>query len=212
MIKSEKLWDFLANKYDKTEQNLEHIFIKIHENTKKFILPNDIVLDYACGTGTLSVDIANHVKEIHAVDISSKMLEIARSKADERKIKNINFVKAVISDGQFKQESYDVILAFGLLHLLEDCQQVIKRIYDLLKPGGLFISSTPCLGEKMTFVTKLKFYPPLLISKTGLIPQHLTRFKISELDELIGKENFQIIETEKIFYKLTAYFMVAKKN
>jgi ubiquinone/menaquinone biosynthesis C-methylase UbiE len=211
MIKSEKFWDFLANKYDKTEKDLEHIYIRIHENTKKYLHPNDIVLDYGCGTGTLSVDIANQVKEIQAIDISSKMLEIARSKADESNIKNINFVKAVITDGQFKQQSFDVILAFGLLHLLEDCPEVIKRIYDLLKLGGLFISSTPCLGEKMTFITKLKFYPPLLLSKINFIRQHFTRFKISDLNELIGKENFQMVETEKIYHKLTAYFMVVNK-
>jgi 2-polyprenyl-3-methyl-5-hydroxy-6-metoxy-1,4-benzoquinol methylase len=103
-----------------------------------------------------------------------------------------------------------VILAFGILHLLEDNKQVIQRITELLKPGGLFISSTPCLAEKMTLLTKLQFYPYLLLYKMGLIPS-MKRFKISELDDLIATGNFQIVEKEIIYYTITGYFNVAKK-
>jgi 2-polyprenyl-3-methyl-5-hydroxy-6-metoxy-1,4-benzoquinol methylase len=39
-------------------------------------------------------------------------------------------------------------------NLLEDNQQVMQRITELLKPGGLFISTTPCLKEKLAFSNK----------------------------------------------------------
>jgi 2-polyprenyl-3-methyl-5-hydroxy-6-metoxy-1,4-benzoquinol methylase len=41
-----------------------------------------------------------------------------------------------------------VILAFHVLHLLEDTQEVVQRMHELLKPGGLFVSATACMGEK----------------------------------------------------------------
>jgi 2-polyprenyl-3-methyl-5-hydroxy-6-metoxy-1,4-benzoquinol methylase len=210
--KSEKFWDFVANKYDKTEKHLEPIFLKIHNNIKRHLNKSDILLDYGCGTGTISIEIANHVKEIRAIDISTKMLDIAKRKASEHNIENVDFIQTTIFDERFTKDSFDVILAIGLLHLLKDNKQNIKRIADLLKPGGLFISSTPCLAEKMTFLTKLQFYPVFLLIKLGLIPGYMKRFKISELNSLVSSGNLQIIETEKIFHTLTAYYIVTKKN
>src|SRR5512145_2699392 len=136
--KSEKFWDFVAIKYDKTEKNLEPIFLKIHNNIKQHLHKSDILLDYGCGTGTISIEIANHVKEIRAIDISTKMLDIAKRKAGEHNIENVDFIQTTIFDERFTKDSFDVILAIGLLHLLKDNKQNIKRIADLLKPGGLF--------------------------------------------------------------------------
>jgi len=209
-MKPEKFWDKMANKLDQTEKRLEQIFIKVVKNTKKYLKVTDIVLDYGCGTGLICNEIAGNVKKIYAIDISSKMLPIAKGRAVERNIDNIDFAQANIFDTRYQRESFDVILAFGILHLLEDNREVIQRITELLKPGGLFISSTPCLAEKMTLLTKFQFYPYLLLDKIGLIPP-MKRFKISELNDLIATGNLQMVETEKIYYKLTGYFYVAKK-
>ena len=76
MNKPEKFWDGASKNYDKTEERFEYIHSKSRENTKKYLDSSNVVLDYGCGTGTTSCEIANHVKEIHAIDISSKMIEI----------------------------------------------------------------------------------------------------------------------------------------
>ena len=86
--KSENFWDFVANKYDRTEKHLEPIFLKIHKNIKQHLNKSDILIDYGCGTGTISIEIANYVKEISAIDISTKMLDIAKRKAGEHNIEN----------------------------------------------------------------------------------------------------------------------------
>jgi 2-polyprenyl-3-methyl-5-hydroxy-6-metoxy-1,4-benzoquinol methylase len=209
-MKSEKFWDKMASTLDKTEKSLEQIFARVLKNTQKYLNATDVVLDYGCGTGLICNEIAGQVKKIYAIDISSKMLHIANERAVERNIGNVDFSKADIFDTQLKSESFDVILAFGLLHYLEDNKQVMERITKLLKPGGLFISSTPCLAEKMSLLTKLKFYPYLLLSKIGLLPS-IKRFKIFQIDDLIATGNFQIVETEIIYYKITGYFHVAQK-
>jgi len=43
---------------------------------------------------------------------------------------------------------YDVILAFNILHLIEDAPAAIQHIHGLLKPGGIFISKTVCQPGK----------------------------------------------------------------
>jgi 2-polyprenyl-3-methyl-5-hydroxy-6-metoxy-1,4-benzoquinol methylase len=132
------------------------------------------------------------------------MIEIAKKKADRRKIENIDYVHSTIFDERYKRGSFDVVLVFYILHLLEDTHEVIQRINELLKPGGLIISATPCMGEKKIFLSTLL----LLVSKIGLVPD-MRSFKISELEDLIANGNFEIIETKSL--TPTECFIVAKK-
>ncbi len=212
MKKSEKFWDMVSKNYDKDEKRFEQIGTKVIEYTKKHLKASDIVLDYGCATGTKAIKLASTVSKIQGIDISSKMIKTARRKTIEHKIENINFTHATIFDKNLKKESFDVILAFNILHTLEDNNQAIQRVKELLKPEGLFISTTPCLREKMTFLTKSKLIFYLFLIKLGLLPNILTRFKISELINLITNGNFQIIESKKFYFKMSSYFIVAKKN
>ena len=207
MNKSEKFWDNRSKEYDKQENKYEHDYSKIIERTKKFLNLDDIALDYACGTGIITNKIADNVKEIHGIDISSKMIAVAKRKAAERKIQNATYTQSTIFNDGYKKESFNVILAFNILHLVEDSQKVMHRINELLKPGGLFISATSCMREKKTFIGILLF----LLSKIRVIP-HTKFFKFSELEGLIANGNFQIIETEDLHDTSPAYFVVAKKQ
>lgn len=120
-------------------------------------------------------------------------------------------LKAVIiqsdQSGGIEKGSYDVVMAFYILHLLDDPQKVIQRIHELLKPEGLIISATPCIGEKKTFLSILL----LLASKIGSVP-NIRSFKISELKDSIAKGNFQLVETKCLHQKTQQYFIVAKKR
>ena len=71
------------------------------------------------------------------------MIEIAREKAAVAKVENVIFEQTDIFDSEFAKESYDVILAFNMLHTVASPQDVVLRINELLKPEGLFISVTP---------------------------------------------------------------------
>ena len=46
-------------------------------------------------------------------------------------------------------ETLDVVLGLSILHLLENKEQVIAKVYKMLKPGGVFVTSTVCLGDTM---------------------------------------------------------------
>jgi ubiquinone biosynthesis O-methyltransferase len=211
MNKSKEFWDRASKNYDKTEERFEYIHSKSRENTKKYLNGSNIVLDYGCGTGTTSCEIANLVKEIHAIDISSKMIEIAKRKVVASKVENINFSQTDIFDKRYKKESFDVILAFNMLHTVADPQVVLQKIYELLKPEGLFISVTPCLRDKMAFLVNIQIQLVRILCKIGVIPIPIRRLKSSELDDLVVNGGFQTIDTEKLYKGASSYFVVAKK-
>ena len=210
--KAEDFWDKASKNYDKTEERFEYIHTKTRKNTKKYLNNDYIVLDYGCGTGTTSCELASQVKEIHAIDISSKMIEIAEEKAVVSKIENVNFVQADIFDQRYKKESFDTILAFNMLHTVPNPQNVMQRIYELLKPEGLFISVTPCLRDKMSFLVNVQIQLVRILCKIGIIPIPIRRLKSSELDDLIANGDFHSIETEEVYKGASSYFVAAKKS
>ncbi|WP_136808249.1 class I SAM-dependent methyltransferase [Desulfosediminicola flagellatus] len=211
MNKTEDFWDSASKNYDKTEERFEYIHNKSRENTKSFLKDSDTVLDYGCGTGTASCQFSSQVKEIHAIDISSKMIEIAKEKAAVSKIENVRFEQSDIFDKKYSDESYDVILAFNMLHTVTSPRDVMQRINELLKPEGIFISVTPCLRQKMSFLVNLQIQLVRVLCKFGLIPIPIRRITSSEVDELLEAVEFQTIESEEIYKGASSYFVVAKK-
>jgi 2-polyprenyl-3-methyl-5-hydroxy-6-metoxy-1,4-benzoquinol methylase len=205
MNKSEKFWDKSAYKFDEAEKKDKQTYIRIIDRTRKYLKSSDTVLDFGCGTGLISNEIADYVKLIHAIDISSKMIEIAKYKADNRKIQNIQYTHSTIFDERYISGSFDVILAFYILHLVEDNKKTIQRIHNLLKPGGLVIAVIPCIGEKIFLKISLS-----LLNKIGLVPD-LKSFKAWELEDLIANGIFETIENESLDQKIPQYFIVAKK-
>jgi len=207
MSKSELFWDKISNKYDNQVKKYEQTYYKTIDKTKKYLDKNDLVLDYGCGTGIITTEISNSVKTIHACDISSKMINVAEGKKREKKIKNIEFFQTDIFDEQFEKESYDVILAFNILYFIKDIQAAIRRINELLKLEGLFISATDCLGEKKAISSFVQY----TLGKTGIIPS-LSMLKMHELETLISSGNFQILETENLYDTPPNYYIVSRKS
>ncbi len=206
MNKSEKFWDKSAYKFDQQGKKDEQTYLRLIESTKKYLKPGDTVLDFGCGPGLISNEIAVNVQFIHAIDISSKMIEIAKKNADNRKIQNIAYAHTTIYDDRINRGSFDIVLAFFILHLVEDIQKTIQRINELLKPGGLIISVTPCFGEKKILNISLS-----ILSKFGLVPD-LKSFKANEIEDLFADGNFEITENEDLHKAIPQYFIVTKKK
>jgi 2-polyprenyl-3-methyl-5-hydroxy-6-metoxy-1,4-benzoquinol methylase len=200
--KTEKFYDLVVDDYKPAPVTLRTL-----EEVKKYLMRGDRVLDFGCADGTISLEIAGNVKEVCGIDISPGMIGAAKRKAAERKTGNACFLPVTIFDDRLKMESFDVILAFNILHAFRDCREEIQRINELLKPGGLFITFTPCMGEKKTLLGTLIS----LLVKTGVFPC-IRFFKISELEDLIAGESFQTVETENFSAdNQPLLFIVARK-
>lgn len=205
MYKDEKFWDRIASKFDRIEKN--DISYKIFiEKAREYIKADDTILDFGCGTGLICNEIAENVGIIHAIDISTKMIEISKNNASERKIQNIDFVRTTIFDEKFKVGSFDAIIAFNIFHLLEEPQKYFQRLNQMLKPGGLIISSTPCMSEAPFLNIILKFF-----SLIGMTPK-LNSFTSSEMEYLLLNESFKTIEFNRIKPKSSIYICILKKQ
>jgi len=80
------------------------------------------------------------------------MLEIAQGKADANNVTNVTFERSAIDDFNGADESLDAVLGLSILHLLDNKEDVIAKVHKMLKAGGVFVSSTACLGDSMKFM------------------------------------------------------------
>jgi 2-polyprenyl-3-methyl-5-hydroxy-6-metoxy-1,4-benzoquinol methylase len=208
--KSELFWDMAAKNMDTHAQNegLKKFEPKRDEKLKKYLRAGDCLLDYGCGTGTIAMKSAARVKEVHGIDYSSGMIEAACRKAAARKVGNADFMQATIFDERLKKESFDVVLAWGILHLVDNRPQVVKRIHELLKPGGRLISATECMAEKKSAITFLLSF----LMKIGIFPIGLKYFTVSELEGSITGAGFRIVETEIFADNPVSCFISAEKT
>ena len=207
MPDSAKFWDKRATKYAKSPIKNMTAYNQTMERTKAHLSQNDAVLEFGCGTGSTAILLAGSVKQITASDISANMIDIAKSKATDQQVGNIAFLKGTVFDDKLEEASFDVVLAYNLLHLLEDLPAAITRVNALLKPGGLFISKSVCMGGQGGFWRIL-----LPIMQTFRLAPFVRFMTIDELENEITDAGFKIIETGNYPVSPPSRFVVAKKN
>ncbi|MDJ0689836.1 MAG: class I SAM-dependent methyltransferase [Xenococcaceae cyanobacterium MO_188.B32] len=205
MNNSVKFWDKIAERYAKQPIADEAAYQKKLQLTREYFQPDRSVLEFGCGTGSTAIVHAPYVKHIHAIDVSSKMIEIAQGKADAQNIKNVTFEQLSIDELTVSDETLDVVLGLSILHLLENKEEVIAKVHKMLKPGGIFVTSTACLGDNMKW---FKIVVP--IGKfLGLMPL-VKVFTAKELADSLTDAGFAI-DYQWQPSKGKAVFIVAKK-
>ncbi|MDH3337503.1 MAG: methyltransferase domain-containing protein, partial [Gammaproteobacteria bacterium] len=118
---------------------------------------------------------------------------------------NVTFEQSTIEEIGVANQSLDAVLGLSILHLLDDKEAAIAKVYKILKPGGVFVTSTACLGDKMKF---FKFIAP--IGKFfGLMPL-VKVFSTQELQDSLTGAGFEI-DYQWRPDKGQAVFIVAKK-
>lgn len=205
MTTTAHFWDRIAAKYSKQPVPDEQVYQTKLRITREYFRPEMQVLEFGCGTGSTAIAHAAYVNHIQAVDISAKMIEIAQGKADAQNIDNVTFEHANIDVFSLPDESTDAVLGMSILHLLDNKEDVIAKVYRLLKPGGVFVSSTVCLGNRMPFFKLIAPVGKFL----GLLPI-LTVFTTRQLVESITSAGFSI-DYQRHPEKSHAVFIVAKK-
>ena len=93
------------------------------------------VLDIGCGTGSLSLLLAELEHQVTGADLSPEMITLAESKAGEAKAA-ITFHVMDAAFPEFGAGSFDVILSRHLLWTLPKPREVLQRWANLLKPQG----------------------------------------------------------------------------
>lgn len=108
----------------------------------------DSVLDVACGTGALVLDVAPRVERAIGIDLSEGMLEIARSRlaaaAGARDLANVEFVAGPSDALPFDDASFTALVCTTALHHFPDPQRSIDEMARVLQPGARLVIGDAC--------------------------------------------------------------------
>ena len=206
MDRETTFWNKHADKYSQRAISDEATYQKKLEVTRKYFQPDMEVLEIGCGTGTTAIAHAPFVGHIRATDLSPRMVEIATDKAKAAGIDNVAFEVSSVDALDVPGASIDVVMAHNILHLLEDKERAIADIHNMLKPGGVFVTSTPCLGDMML--------PIRLIVPVGRFLRLLPPVKVLSVAELKGSLESAGFEIDYEWQpkKRAAAFIVCRKR
>lgn len=189
MQSTETFWNRIAPKYARNPVPDEQVYARKLKITQGYLEPDMRVLEVGCGTGTTALHHAPFVKEYIATDIAREMIRIAEQKRSETGVDNVRFSVGTINSA-WEQQQFDAVLGLNVLHLLPDWRTQIETIHRLLPAGGVFITSTACLKEKVPW-SWLRFVAPLF--RTLRVFPTVAFFKKREFRDCIVQTGFEVV-------------------
>ena len=137
-------YEALAASYDALTYDIPYEKILQFWETllKRYRLRPETVLDLACGTGSLSVLLAEHGYRVIGVDLSEEMLAVADEKCSHLAENRPFFVCQPMQRLRLPEQVDSVICALDSLNYVTrpaDVQKTFRRVHDALTPGGLFL-------------------------------------------------------------------------
>jgi len=212
MLDTAKFWDKHADKYAQTPITDEAAYAATLDRVRTYLSSSHKVLEIGCGTGSTALSLAPHVGQMSATDLSEKMVGHGRRKAQRQGVSNIDFRVADMMAPELTEQTFDVVMAFNLLHLVHDFDGALSRAHAMLKPGGLFISKTICKPVKRA---PLKYYVMMTVLPVmqafGKAPM-VRVLPIEEFEGRIINAGFKIIETGNYPDNPPRRFVVARKE
>ena len=158
------------------------------DKTREYFTPDSEVFEFGCGTGSTALKHAPYVRHILATDVSAEMLRIARERAEQAGIENVRFERAAFED--LDPGEFDVVMAHSILHLLDDRDEALNRARHWVRPGGVLVSSTACLGDNPVFAVFHLLGP--LGRLFALLPR-LRIFSRKQLRRSFERAGFEIV-------------------
>ena len=158
--------DSMAAGYDKDVKNEDHpiragyqsLLNWVQEKTKN----SKFIVDLGCGTGN-TIKVLQNFEKAYCVDISQKMMDIAKEKLKGRK--NIIFLKSDFLGffPEFKEKQADTIIsAYAIHHLIqEEKHKLFEEIYNFLNKGGKLVFGDLMFKNKEQEKEMREKYPDL---------------------------------------------------
>ena len=202
---NEKFWNKMARGYAKTPVRQQEAYEAKLAHTQTFFTPDTRLFEFACGTGTTALHHAPKVCSVLATDLSSEMIAIAKEKLAETDITNLRFEQWNIETDPLLEDEFDVAMAHSILHLVHDRKLVLSKVHQLLKPGGIFVSSTICLGHR-----RWLFSPIIGVMRLFGKAPHVSMLKRNQLTAEIEAAGFEILPLPEGDWG-AALFLTARK-
>ena len=199
-------WDNLAVRYAALPIKDMDSYQRTMQRTRSYLRSEDVVLELGCGTGSTALLLSDAVRHITASDFSPEMIALGQDKARDQKIGNVSFVVAEPGGAALGDDRFDAVLAFNLFHLIKDRDQALASVRDQLRPGGVFVSKTPCLRGLKGFLRIPIFFMQLV----GKAP-YVGFLRPRRLEQQIVAAGFEIIESSDLPAGGSSRFIVARR-
>lgn len=183
-----RFWDRIAERYATNPISDEVSYQRKLALTRQYLTPDMEVFEFGCGTGSTALSHAPFVRHIHACDLSPRMIEIAGRKAEQGGVDNVLFDTTPVEDGLAEAERWDAVLGLNILHLLPQWRATVSQAWTALRPGGVFVTSTPCLGD--SFFRVIAWISPLA-QRFGVIPR-VEGFRTADLVSVVESAGFTV--------------------
>ena len=152
---------------------------RLEEITSEFspFRQNNRLLDIGCGAGNLLAAARKHNWNVHGLDVSPSAVKHVRDLGFE-------VYEGELQEAAFPSEHFDVVTAAELLEHLIDPQPLLQEVARILRPGGLFWTTTPNARGLSGRILGLKW-------RCIWPPEHLQLFSIRGLTKLLREAGFR---------------------
>jgi ubiquinone/menaquinone biosynthesis C-methylase UbiE len=97
------------------------------------------VLEVGCGNGIFTLKLADHSKQVVAIDNDHGIIEAARQKAKERIVSNVEFLAMDAQNLRLLSNSFDVVLCLWAINTVKHKEKALREANRVLKKGGRFL-------------------------------------------------------------------------
>lgn len=180
-------------------QDQKHSFALEHLQRYQFaarFVSQKVVLDLGCGEGYGAKMLKEAgAKKVIGIDVDREVIGQANKNYSSTKV---SFQTGDAQKLTFKDKSFDLVVSLELIEHLPDYRRYLKEVRRVLKPGGVFVLSTPNKDNYRGLTS----------------PFHTREFNLEELQkiltglfsevEIFGQEitNPEVFESEKRFFQL----------
>lgn len=191
-------FDDIAARYDEWEETLLGAISSRLEKEMFLSLFDEAgcggpVLDVGCGTGGNALLLARRGLAVAGVDISDKMLRIARDKAAKEGIQ-VDFLQADAGRIPFPDVSFGTVTCLLALEFTGNQEKVIQEIHRVLRPSGCLILAILNRHSPWAALRRIKGWrQPSVYSSAHFFSRH-------QVAELLLKTDFTDLAWRKAIY------------
>jgi len=199
-----KYWDREAGSHDIEVEKHKKKYHKLAQYIENLTNPKktDVVMEIGAGTGVISLLLAPKVKKVIAVDISKEMLRIAKEKAMETGVNNIEFVRGTFHNPGIA-EKVDIIVTIDSLHCTTDGnykKRAVEIMHGHLKDEGkIFLEDEMIVYNQETLKKKADQIVRYLVK--------LAKRSDKEFRDLLFEKRPNIHDLKKFFDESTSHYI-----